>query len=189
VLVGGSGHYSAAAENEPWLDRALGGFAELCRSGVPVFASCFGFQAIGRALGGRVIHDKSLAEVGTHEVRLTAEGRADPLFAELGERFDAQMGHTDHVVELPPGAVRLAFTPRANQAFKLAGLPVYCTQFHAELARDDLVDRVRQYPEYIRDTTGITVEEFCASLRETPQVTSLLRRFVELFAPRGGGVV
>ena len=182
VLVGGSGHYSAVATSEPWLDRALEGFADLCHSGRPVFASCWGFQAIARALGGAVIHDKSRAEVGTLDVNLTPEGRADPVVGGSGESFPAQMGHTDHVVELPPGATRLAFSaPHAHQAYRLEGLPVYCTQFHAELSREDLVARVRQYPEYIRDTTGVSIDAFCASLRETPTTESLLRRFRETY--------
>src|SRR5690606_19487935 len=110
VLLGGSGHYSVAEETslaEPadeWLKRALDVLRGLHADRKPTFASCWGFQAMARALGGRVIHDGAHAEIGTHHVRLTPAGLSDPVFGPLGETFLGQMGHEDHVVELPPGA-------------------------------------------------------------------------------------
>ena len=67
----------------------------------PAFASCWGFQALARALGGEVVTDLVRAEVGTFEIQLTAAGRSDPLFGPLGERFLAQLGHQDVVTRLP----------------------------------------------------------------------------------------
>ena len=81
-LLGGSGHYSAAGEGE-WLDRALETLKKVHDSGAPTFASCWGFQALARAMGGRVIKDLSHAEVGTHRLFLTEAGRADPVFGPL----------------------------------------------------------------------------------------------------------
>ncbi|HWL72816.1 MAG TPA: type 1 glutamine amidotransferase, partial [Burkholderiaceae bacterium] len=107
ILLGGSGRYSATA-NAPWLDHALDLLRLLHTRRKPTFASCWGFQAMARALGGTVIHDPSRAELGTHAVTLTAAGKADPLFGALGDSFEAQMGHEDVVVELPRDAVLLA---------------------------------------------------------------------------------
>ena len=101
VLLGGSGDYSVAEGGE-WLPAALAAMRELYELSKPTFASCWGFQAMAKALGGEVITDKSRAELGTVEVRLTAAGRKDPLFAPLGDRFLAPMGHQDCVVRLPP---------------------------------------------------------------------------------------
>src|SRR5687768_1570591 len=64
VLIGGSGNYSACGD-EPWLHRALDGLRLLYDSRRPLFASCWGFQALARALGGTVIKDPAQAEVGT----------------------------------------------------------------------------------------------------------------------------
>jgi len=114
VLLGGSGHYSVADEAslaEPadeWLRRALDVMRDLRERRQPTFASCWGFQAMARALGGQVVHDASRAEIGTHELTLTPSGHDDPVFGPLGNDFLAQMGHEDHVIELPANATLLA---------------------------------------------------------------------------------
>jgi GMP synthase (glutamine-hydrolysing) len=179
VLLGGSGHYSVATEGD-WLQRALESMRQLYELSKPTFASCWGFQAMSRALGGTVIHDAGTAEVGTHQVRLTESGRDDPVFGRLGDVFEAQMGHEDRVVTLPPSATLLASSARVeNQAFRLDGRPIYCTQFHAELNRNDLLERVNAYPEYVRHVSGMSIEQFGEACRDTPESESLLPRFVE----------
>ncbi len=178
ILMGGSGHYSATSQ-QPWLVRLLPWLAELATGGKPLFASCWGFQALARALGGRVEHRPDQAEVGTLQVKLTPQGKQDPLFGSLPEVFQAQMGHEDAVVELPPGALWLAQTDRnPYQAYRLEGLPVYCTQFHPELNRQELLDRVYSYPEYVHRIAGVSVEEFATRCHDTPESEALLRRFV-----------
>jgi len=56
VLIGGSGHYGAVNE-APWLERALDSLREIHRLAKPTFGSCWGFQAMSRAMGGVVIKD------------------------------------------------------------------------------------------------------------------------------------
>ena len=73
VLLGGSGDYSVAAGG-PWLEAALDAMRELLDLGKPTFASCWGFQAMARALGGLVVTDLRRAEVGTVSIRLTTQG-------------------------------------------------------------------------------------------------------------------
>jgi len=180
VLLGGSGHYSAAGEGA-WLERALDSLRDIHRLAKPTFASCWGFQAMSRALGGRCINDPANAEIGTIELHLTSAGRTDPLFGQLPARFLAQAGHEDHVVDLPPGAVLLACSERvAEQALCFRDKPIYCTQFHPELDRAALVERVAAYPEYVARIARMSLCDFTPTCRETPEANSLLRRFVEL---------
>lgn len=182
VFIGGSGDYSAADDGE-WLTPVLVRLRELCESGKPVFASCWGFQAIARALGGQCIHDPAHAELGTVSLRLTEAGQSDPLFGELPSTFLGHAGHQDHVVKLPPGAVLLASTGCVEQqAFRLADRPVYCTQYHPELTLDRFLERVRAYPQYVEKIAGVPYPEFADSCQETPDSNRLLKRFVELFA-------
>lgn len=180
ILFGGSGDYSAAGDSR-WLLRTLDALREIHDLEKPTFASCWGFQALARALGGRCIHDPSKAELGTIRLRLTAAGRADPVFGRLPPVFDAQAGHQDHVVELPPDAVLLASSDRVeNQAFTFAGKPIFCTQFHAELTPSDLAARVKQYPKYVEEIAGVPFNVFLRDwCRETPDVNRLLRYFVQ----------
>jgi len=179
VLLGGSGDYSATGEGG-WLDRSLDVLRDLVDRRQPTFASCWGFQAMARALGGTVVHDLDTAEVGTHQLYLTEAGVTDPVFSSLHHEFLAQMGHEDCVSALPEGATRLAFSHRnAHQAFRLEQAPVYCTQFHPELSREDLHQRVKAYPQYIERISGMTTDEFTAALCDTPDAAGLLQRFVE----------
>ena len=179
VLLGGSGDYSVA-EGGTWLPAALEAMRQLYELAKPTFASCWGFQAMARALGGEVVTDLARAEVGAHQVHLTPAGQADPIFGPLGKTFFAQMGHQDIVVRLPANATRLASTERVeNQAFCFAKKPIYCTQFHPELNRRELLERVSAYPQYVQRITGLSLEEFAATCRETPGVDGLLTRFVQ----------
>ncbi len=183
VLLGGSGDY-CVSEGGAWMDPALDTMRQLHATSKPTFASCWGFQAMAQALGGHVVADASRAEVGTHEVFLTDEGRADPLFgvfAEAGDHFPAQMGHEDVVDRLPPDAVLLARTRLSNQAFHFPGKPIYCTQFHPELDRETLLDRLRKYPAYIERITGVPYDRFVENhTGESVHTDALLARFVEL---------
>jgi len=179
VLLGGSGHYSAAGEGD-WLQRALQTLQILHAHAKPTFASCWGFQAMARALGGTVINDLSRAELGTNLLMLTSAGLADPVFAPLGETFLGQMGHEDVVTALPPDVTRLASSDRVqNQAYRCNGLPIYCTQFHPELSRRDIYIRLENYPEYIKKISGIPLEAFKQTLHETTETEGILTRFVE----------
>ena len=179
VLLGGSGDYSVA-KGGPWLPAALETMRELYETSKPTFASCWGFQAMARALGGEVVTDHDRAEVGTVTLELTSEGSRDPVFGPLGPRFHAQIGHEDIVTELPRGAVLLASSDRvSNEAFRFEGKPIYCTQFHPELDRDGLLKRIGYYPEYLPLAGYATMEEFAAATPETSETEAILRRFME----------
>ena len=183
VLLGGSGDYSVA-KGGPWLPAALEAMRQLHEASKPTFASCWGFQAMARALGGEVVTDRSQAEVGTHWLELTPEGKKDPVFGPLGDRFQVLIGHEDTVTKLPEGATLLASSASVEiEAFCFAGRPIYCTQFHPELDRDGIVSRIAQYPSYLSLTGHKTLEEFSAATPETPETEAILRRFVNVALP------
>lgn len=126
----------------------------------PRSASCWGFQAMARAMGAEVVTDHSFAEVGTIWLELTPEVKQDPVFGPLGDRFQVQIGHEDIMTKLPPGATLLASSGTVrNGAFRFDGKPIYCTQFHPELDREGLVLRIAAYPEYLPLTGHRTLEE------------------------------
>ena len=179
LLLGGSGHYSAT-DDADWLYRALDSLSLVYDCGKPTFASCWGFQAMARAMGGHVVHDQNRAEVGTHRLFLTDAGREDPVFGSLSNSFDGQMGHEDSVVELPPNASSVR---NRMEAYRFDDRDIYCTQFHPELNAADIVQRIHQYPEYIERITGMSLDEFEDTVAETPEAESLLTRFVEMMFP------
>jgi len=179
VLLGGSGDYSVA-HGGPWMPAALAAMRELHDWSKPTFASCWGFQAMAKALGGTVVTDLARAELGTIPMRLTEAGRADPVFGGLPTPFCAPIGHQDIVDRLPDEAILLASTDRVtNQAFRIAGRPIYCTQFHPELDRTALLERVEAYPEYVEKIAHQTLDQFAADCVEQLDTSTLLTRFVE----------
>lgn len=180
VLVGGSGDYSVVTGGT-WLEPALQLFVWLYEQEIPVFASCWGFQAFARALGGAVVTDLSRAEVGTQTMNLTAAGTSDPVFAPLGDFFPAQIGHQDIVERLPSEAILLCSSETVtNQAMTFPGKKIYATQFHPELQLNDLICRLKAYPEYVEKITGLSMEQFTTSCLPSPQAFGILRRFKEL---------
>lgn len=186
LLLGGSGHYSVATKSDgpssPWVGRTLDTLREIHRLAKPTFASCWGFQAMARAMGGECVNDVPNAEVGTIELQLNEAGSADPIFSILPFKFAAQAGHEDHVVRLPTDAELLASSSRVQeQAFRFIDRPIYCTQFHPELDRAAMLERVIAYPEYIARIARISFDEFVQNVRETPEANSLLRRFIQHF--------
>ena len=180
VLLGGSGDYSVV-RGGPWLPAALDSMVGLYETSKPTFASCWGFQAMARAMGGEVVTDHSLAEVGVTEMTLTPAGEADPVFGLLGTHFSALSGHEDIVTLLPSSATLLASSETVeNQAFCFSGKPIYCTQFHPELDRAGFLDRMDQYPGYIPLAGAETISELAAMTPETRHTEGILHRFLEL---------
>lgn len=180
VLLGGSGDYSVA-RGGPWLPAALEAMVGLYAASKPTFASCWGFQAMARALGGEVVTDHARAEVGAIWMTLTEAGRNDAVFGPIGERFPAISGHEDIVTALPDDAVLLASSDRVeNQAFCFPGKPIYCTQFHPELDRAALLSRLARYPAYLPLAGAATLAELAEITPETKAAASILPRFLDL---------
>ncbi len=177
VLLGGSGDFSVV-KGGPWLEEALNALREIHLISKPTFASCWGFQAMARALGGTVVSDPARAELGTLPVRLTDHGQADPILGAMGSPFLAHIGHQDTVDRLPEDAVLLASTDRVkHHAFRFAGKPIYCTQFHPELEVQHMIDRLNTYPTYVENISGMSHQSFLDSLKDTLGANTILRQF------------
>jgi GMP synthase-like glutamine amidotransferase len=120
LVVMGSG---AAAHDDtvPWLAAELAYLRRAVDAGTPVLGVCFGGQALSRVLGGTV----SQAPEGEHGFLDVAT--ADPSLVPAGPWFEY---HGDRFT-VPPGAVEVARTGRAVQAFTSG--PHLGVQFHPEI--------------------------------------------------------
>lgn len=187
VFIGGAGAYSVT-ETFDWTPGLIDLCQDCAERALPLFGSCWGHQFIARAFGGTVINDSARTEMGTHDVRLTADGRADVLFGTLPGAFGAQMGHHDRVSALPPGAVELADNDvNPFQAFRMRDAPIYGTQFHTELDMETERSRLVTYRPYYPEMQDEAVYQATMnSLRPTPDADDLLRRFLLLFAVEDG---
>jgi len=183
VLVGGSGDFSVTYDL-PWLPNFINALRGIAQNGFPTFASCFGFQVMVIALGGKVQTDKDNLEVGSLIVEKLPEANGDPLFNELPDSFLCQQGHIDRAFELPDDVELLAKSIHCPfQAIKVKDLPVYATQFHPELTGDENKRRFLQYFNHYIETVGKEkTEDILSSFAESKESSYLLKRFKQLVA-------
>ncbi len=148
----------------------------------PFLGACYGIGILGSLDGGLV--DRTHSEpIGCVAIRLSDEGRRDPLFEGMPAEFDAFLGHKEAVSRLPAGAVLLASSATCPvQAFRL-GAKVYATQFHPELDIDGLCTRIDVYREYgyFHPPEAQSLKDMAmrSVVTEPPRILS---RFVEMFA-------
>ena len=115
----------------PWLAAEKRAIGEAVRAGTPYWGVCLGVQLLAASLGARV-YPGAVPEVGLLPVEITAEGRADPVFADAPDDLVTLQWHGD-TFDLPDGAVRLAGSPAyPNQAFHFGA--AYGVQFHLEVS-------------------------------------------------------
>jgi GMP synthase (glutamine-hydrolysing) len=180
LMIGGSGDFYVSKRNLPHFEALLELLRQVADMGHPTFMSCFGFGCVVVALGGEMVYDEASAEVGTYEVLLNDDGRSDPLFGELPPRFNAQMGHKDKAVRVPPGLTNLATSERCRyHVLRVVDKPIWATQFHPELDREANLDRFRRYlADY-----GPDDPEKCAAAMEgfkvSAEASTILRRFLD----------
>jgi len=133
--------------DHPWLPDEKRAIGDAVRDGTPYWGACLGVQLLAAALGARV-YAGEVPEVGVLDVELTVDGRDDPVFSGLPERFPTLQWHGD-TFDLPDGAVRLASSPAyPNQAFRF-GRAAYGVQFHVEVSAGMAAEWGR-VPEYIQ---------------------------------------
>jgi GMP synthase (glutamine-hydrolysing) len=179
LLIGGSGHFSVADPAQSFFPPMLDLLREVVDVGHPTFGSCFGYQLLVKALGGRVEHDEASSEVGSYEVELTEDGREDVILGHLPDRFVAQMGHLDRAVVSPPGTKNLVRSDRCPyQALKVNGAPIWATQFHPELDRETNLDRYRNYIDRYSTDDGAADDSGFVAL-PSPETSRLLPVFLE----------
>ena len=180
IFFGGSGAYSVL-DDVGWIRDGLDVLQQVLELRKKAWASCFGFQGLSLALGGRVIHDDELTEMGSTKLTLTEAGQADPVVSTLPRSFWAQEGHHDHVVALPPGVTLMATGAQVElQAFKVDGAPFYASQFHPELTVKSTLERFVHYQDHYINDGHDEVFAMLAAGEDSPEMGHLLRRLVAL---------
>ncbi|HZN79173.1 MAG TPA: glutamine amidotransferase [Mycobacterium sp.] len=148
----------------------------------PFLGCCYGVGTLGSVVGASV--DRTYTEpVGALTVTLTEDGRADPLFAELPDAFDAYGGHKEGASSLPSDLACLAYSADCPiQAFRV-GDNVYATQFHPELDAGGICTRIDVYKDYgyFEPETADSLKS-AALQRNIEHPPTILRRFRERYA-------
>ncbi len=185
LIIGGSGEFfldGGKADDDP---AKLGGQSiierlsplinYLLQKDFPTMGICFGHQLIAHTQGGAVTHDHLQKKIGTHLLHLNEDGRKDRVMGFLPEHFNAQYGHHDSVTILPHEATLLAVGERCHFSALRYRKNIYSFQAHPELAREDVIRKLKSSPDYLPD--GIDPETIVS---DSPEASYLIPRFVDL---------
>lgn len=135
VLIGGSPLAAYDWEAHAFLREEATFIRRAADGRVPLLGICFGAQFLAHLLGGRA-HRAPRAELGASTVRLTEEGRSDPILAGCGPTLDVVQWHGD-TFDLPPGAVLLARGDAIRHQMFRRG-HVVGVQFHPEVTETEV---------------------------------------------------
>jgi len=128
----------------PHVPHLLGLLRAFAAADKPVLGICLGAQYMARAHAApgntRPVYPNHVVEVGFRPpVRFVREVASDPLLGHAPPELNLMHWHHD-TLDLPPGAVRLAWSEHcAVQAYRL-GRAQYGVQFHPEVTRDMVID-------------------------------------------------
>jgi GMP synthase-like glutamine amidotransferase len=188
LVFGGATH-----ADEELLFSWLGGEKELLRvllaAGTPALGVCLGAQLLAEVAGGRVTRMPE-AEIGWTRVQLSTSARPDPVLGGLPEQFEGFEWHS-YEISLPTGAVALARSSACLQAFRLASVPWWGIQFHAEATGETIagwIDDYRSDPDARRaqiDWQLLLAETRREIARWNELGAGICVRFLDLVASRG----
>ena len=113
---------------------------EFCKAAfdaqVPGFGSCWAAQIAAVAAGGRCDENPKGREMGiARKIRLSADGRAHPLYNGKKSVFDAWISHDDEITHLPASGVLLSsndFTQVQSISVTHKGGVFWGLQYHPE---------------------------------------------------------
>jgi GMP synthase (glutamine-hydrolysing) len=128
IVMGGP---MSVNDSDPWIGEETTFIRSAFQANKPVIGVCLGSQLMAKALGAPIRSGKAL-EIGMTPIRLTDEGRKDPVFAAGPEVFDVFEWHGE-IFDLPNDCVPLAGSDIAPlQAFRY-GERAYGLLFHLEM--------------------------------------------------------
>ena len=153
-----------------WLKPELDWLRDLQRNDVPIFAICFGAQALARALGG------SVAPGPRAEIGYTWINSDDPDLVPNGPWFE---WHYDYRT-VPPGAIEIARNARASQAFTIGRS--LAVQFHPEVDAACLAGWLEEGGIEEARKDGLDTDELLAgTLREQPAAIMRAHALVDAY--------
>lgn len=184
VFVGGASEASVLEPDRyPFVPYCVAALAHCYQIKKPVFASCFGFQLAVLALGGEIVRDQQDFETGTVPINLTDGAASDPLFANVPNPFYGVSVHRERAPALPTHCRLLAYTEQCPHAFKVEDAPFWAFQFHPEVDKQTLVERLTIYQDqYTEDPEHF--KTIINEAQETPESNGLVKSFVDILTSK-----
>ena len=178
LYVGGASEANVLEPKKyPFVDDCIELIKSAAEIGLPTFASCFGFQLAILAFGGEVLSKDKDYEMGSIPIKLTNLAEIDPVFKGVNDEFPALSIHRQYSVDLPENLDLLAYTEQCLHSFKLRDKPLWAFQFHPEVDRATVFERLAIYKEEYTESEE-QFQQVLDSLVETPESHNLMLNFV-----------
>lgn len=181
VIITGS--HAMVTEEALWSQNTERWLVEAVHRDIPLLAICYGHQLLAKALGGTSGYHPHGMEMGTVDINVSDNTQDDLLFGDLPKRF---LGHTIHsqtVITLPEGAIRLAFNVHdQNHAFRI-GKYAWGVQFHPEFNKaimNSYIEEVSRSKMFDQERTALLLEK----TQETVEANTLLKKFEKIVCER-----
>ena len=187
IIVGGSPFDVSTADNQKSiLQKNIEAFFNTLFDDVvdrdfPFLGACSGNGLLGNYCGATISTTYS-EPIGSVEVRITEEGKEDPILKNLPETFFALVGHKEACDSIPPGAVLLATSATCPVQMFRVKQHIYATQFHPEADANEFILRINIYknhgyfpPEEANDLINRVQKT------NTPIPKIILKHFVERY--------
>lgn len=173
-----TGSHSMVTDNMPWSVKLEKWIRLLLNAQVPIFGICYGHQLLAHAAGGAVDFHPKGKEIGTVSVQPLPSCSSDPIFQALLAPFFAHTTHSQTVLRLPDGAIRLAANRHEpNHAFRL-GECAWGVQFHPEYDTSIMRSYIQEQSDEL-ESMGIEIAQLMDAVSETPLAAQLLQRFCD----------
>ena len=127
-----TGSHDMVTDRRPWSEAIAAWIPTVMQRRVPLLGICYGHQLIAHALGGRVGDNPNGMEMGAVRICLAEESGRHFIFKDLPGELMVIACHTQSVLDLPPGAVRLASSAWDPYHAFAVGKTVWGVQFHPE---------------------------------------------------------
>ncbi len=173
IVMGGP---MSVNDSDAWIAEEAAFIRSALLSNKPVIGVCLGSQFMAKALGATVRSGKAF-EIGMTPVRLTDDGKQDPVFGAVPEAFEVFEWHGE-IFDLPRDCVPLAGSEIAPlQAFRY-GDRAYGLLFHAEMEEGGIDSLCRECaPDLIK--ARLTAHQVKATaLPRLPQLHEMADRLI-----------
>ncbi len=179
VFVGGASEASVLEpERFPFVGNSIDLMRYCIEHSIPVFASCFGYQLAVLALHGKIVSDEKDFEMGTLPIHLSEAAKHDPIYYDTPSPFMAVSVHRQRAVATPDNCIELASTDVCSHSFKVVDKPFWAFQFHPEVDRRILIERLTVFKSQYTDGDD-HLNEVLTTAVETPESNHLLKKFVD----------
>ena len=179
LFVGGTSNANVLKpEKYPFIDHCQDMMKYCLDKEIPVFASCFGFQLAVLVLGGEILHKEKDFEMGILPMQLSAAAKKDTLYKDTPNNFKAITVHQQLALNEPPQSTLLAYTDECCHSFKVNNRLFWAFQFHPEVDKQVLIDRLTLYKKKYTDDDG-HLARILANAEETPESNKLVGKFVD----------